>query len=59
MQRLIPSLADARPQLNALQAAKPEAPAARAEDLGVRARIAVDGTPFVLAWTVDGRGFYL
>ncbi|SDX57128.1 hypothetical protein SAMN05660209_00732 [Geodermatophilus africanus] len=42
-----------------MRAEERQALAARAAELGVRARIAVDGAPFVLAGTVDGRGFYL
>ena len=57
--QLFASLAEARPRLDALRAEEREALAARAAELRVQARIAVDAAPFVLAGTVDGRGFYL
>lgn len=57
--RLFAALAEARPERNTLRAQEQEALAARAAELGARARIAVDAAPFVLAGTVDGRGFYL
>jgi hypothetical protein len=58
-QQLCASLAEARPHLEELRAGEQKALAARAAELGVQVRVAVDWAPFVLAGTVDGRGFYL
>jgi hypothetical protein len=56
VQQLFVSLAEARPRLDALRAEELQALAARAAELRVQARIAVDGAPFVLAGAVDGAG---
>lgn len=57
--RLVAVLAETRPEADELRAREQAALAAHAAELGVQARIAVGGAPFVLAGTVDGRGFYL
>jgi hypothetical protein len=57
--RLFAFLDAARPEEAQRRAEEQEALAARSAELGVEARIAVDGAPFVLAGTVDGRGFCL
>ncbi len=59
VRRLFASLAETRPHMEQLRAEEQEALAARAAELGVQARIAVGGAPFVLTGTVDGRGFHL
>ncbi len=59
VRRLFASLAETRPHMEQLRAEEREALAARAAELGVQARIAVGGAPFVLTGTVDGRGFHL
>ncbi|MDP9460026.1 MAG: hypothetical protein M3Q22_07175 [Actinomycetota bacterium] len=59
MQQLFASLAGASPELELLRAEEQNVLAARAAELGVRARIAVGMAPFVLTGTVDGRAFYL
>jgi hypothetical protein len=59
VQQLFASRAEVDPQQEQTRTEEREALAARAAALGVHARIAVGGAPFVLAGTVDGRGFYL
>jgi hypothetical protein len=59
VQRLFGSLAEVRSELDGVRAEEQKAVAARAAELRVQARIAVGGAPFVLAGTVDGRGFSL
>ena len=57
--RLFASLAATDPQQERARTEEQEALTARATELGARVRITVGGAPFVLAGTVDGRGFYL